>query len=448
MAKTHQFFERTGLNPALIPGYLGLLLFMIGDGVEAGFLSPYLSSLQFTPRQVALVFGAYGLTASFAAWSTGALSDLLGPRRVMWLGLIIWVSFEIAFLFVGLRQGSFLMVVLTYGLRGFGYPLFAFGFLVWIAAATPSRYLGTAMGYFWFAFASGLPTLGSLFASLAIPRIGQYNTFCSSLGLVIAGGLFALLLMREPHGARPIVSTPGSPFRVMSRSITIAWQNPKIAVGGICRAIDTSSEFGFLVFMPAFFMKSVGFSLEQWLRLLSVMFASNVVWNLLHGIIGDKFGWRKTVTYAGGVGCCVTTLLLYYVPHFFGSNFPLILVVGALYGCTLAGYVPLSALMPSLAPESPAAALSILNLGAGISAWLGPAVVGIFLPIAGVQGVIWVFAILYILSAVLSNTLRLKHGTLNYVAIDAEREQGRFRQIDESAAVPTVELTVPYTRDE
>ena len=34
--------ERLGMHPALAVGYLGLLLFMIGDGVEAGFLSPLL----------------------------------------------------------------------------------------------------------------------------------------------------------------------------------------------------------------------------------------------------------------------------------------------------------------------------------------------------------------------------------------------------------------------
>jgi hypothetical protein len=32
------------------------------------------------------------------------------------------------------------------------------------------------------------------------------------------------------------------------------------------------------------------------------------------GRIGDRFGWRKTLTFAGGLGCAVTTLLVYFVP--------------------------------------------------------------------------------------------------------------------------------------
>ena len=34
--------DRLGIYPPLALGYLGLLVFMIGDGVESGFLSPYL----------------------------------------------------------------------------------------------------------------------------------------------------------------------------------------------------------------------------------------------------------------------------------------------------------------------------------------------------------------------------------------------------------------------
>jgi hypothetical protein len=50
-ARTH-FIERIGMHPELAIGYLGLLLFMIGDGVEAGFLSPLLVDLWSTLRHL------------------------------------------------------------------------------------------------------------------------------------------------------------------------------------------------------------------------------------------------------------------------------------------------------------------------------------------------------------------------------------------------------------
>lgn len=406
-SRRHQFIDRLGIHPPFAWGYLGLLLFMIGDGVESGYLSPYLSGRGLSESEVAVVFTVYGVTAAVAAWFSGALSDLWGPRRVMWLGLAIWGVFEVLFLIILGMPNAYWTIVGTYALRGFGYPLFAFGFLVWITAATPARRLGTAVGWFWFAFTGGLPTLGSLLASFTVPLIGAYQTLWVSLGLVLAGGAVALVGTREPTGFRRLAPDGENPVKTLLSSVTIAFRFPKTAAGCVVRIINTAPQFGFLVFLPMFFTRTVGFSLPAWLRLLSAIFLSNIVWNLLFGVIGDKFGWRRTVVWFGGVGSAVTTLLLYYAPAVFGANYTLCLIAGAMYGATLAGFVPLSALMPSLTPDHRGAAMSMLNLGAGASTWVGPAIAGVFLPVIGVGGVMWTFAVLYLISAALALTLRL-----------------------------------------
>jgi polyol permease family len=401
------FIDRLGMYPPLFLGYVGLLLFMIGDGVEAGFLSPYLVGKGFSQEDVGLVFTAYGLTAAVAAWLSGALSDLWGPRQVMAIGLGVWIVFEVAFLLLGVAPSNYPLILATYALRGFGYPLFAFGFLVWITAATPRYRLGTAVGWFWFAFTGGLPTLGSLVARGLIPIVGHYQTLWCSLGLVVLGGLVALIGLREPTGMSRLAPPGENPVLTLLLSVSIAWRKPKTAVGCIVRVINTAPQFGFFVFLPGYFMTTVGFTEAQWLQLLSAMFLSNIIWNLLFGVIGDRFGWRRTVALCGGVGSAVTTLLLYYTPAALGPNYPLALLAAALYGATLAGYVPLSALMPSLAPEHKGAAMSLLNLGAGASVWVGPAIVTLFLVPLGVAGVMWIYAVLYLVSAVLTMFLTL-----------------------------------------
>jgi MFS family permease len=189
--------------------------------------------------------------------------------------------------------------------------------------------------------------------------------------------------------------------------VTIAWRRPKIAIGCIVRMINTAPQFGFLVFLPIFFMETVGFTQPQWLRLLSVIFTSNIIWNLLFGVIGDRLGWRRTIALCGGLGSAVSTLLLYYTPQVYGPDFQMAALAGVFYGATLAGYVPLSALMPSLAPQHKGAAMSMLNLGAGASVWVGPALVAVFLSRVGVVGLMWIFSGLYLLSAVLTLFLTL-----------------------------------------
>ncbi|HZY61257.1 MAG TPA: MFS transporter [Edaphobacter sp.] len=382
---------------------------MIGDGVEAGFLSPFLLDMHFTEAQIALVFTLYGVTAAIASWASGALSDIFGPRKVMWAGLAIWLVFEMPFLLSGINAHNYKVILVTYMLRGFGYPLFAFGFLIWVTHVTPQRYLGTAVGWFWCARTGGLPTLGSLFASFAVPYYGAYKTLWISVILVAIGGLIAMLGIREEQGKKPLATGEENAFLVLLSSVSIAWKKPKIGLGGIVATITTTSEFGFLVCLPIFFVHTVGFTLQQWLQILSIMFATNVVCNLIWGVIADRIGWRITITFAGACGCALTTLGLYYVPHVFGANYFLVVLAGMAYGAALAGFVPIAAIMATLAPESRGAAMSIMNLGSGMSIWLGPAIVGIFLPRFGISGVIWVFAILYFISAIIGFTLKLPH---------------------------------------
>jgi MFS family permease len=230
-----------------------------------------------------------------------------------------------------------------------------------------------------------------------------------SVVLVFIGGLIAMIGIREQEGRKPLAKGGQNALLVLFSSLSIAWTNPKVGLGGIVAAITTTSEFGFLVCLPIFFIHTVGFSLQQWLQILSAMFATNVICNLIWGVIADRIGWRITITFAGACGCALTTLGLYYVPHIFGANYLLVTLAGMAYGAALAGFVPIAAIMATLAPESRGAAMSIMNLGSGMSIWLGPAIVGLFLPHFGIVAVIWVFAILYFISAIISFTLKLPH---------------------------------------
>jgi MFS family permease len=197
------------------------------------------------------------------------------------------------------------------------------------------------------------------------------------------------------------------PIRTLLSSATIAWQVPKIGMGGIVRAMNTAAQLGFLVFLPVYCTKTIGFTLSQWLRLLTALSVVNVIFNLLFGSIGDKFGWRRTIALFGGLGCAASTLALYYSMQGHPPNYMLAVVSGMFFGAMLSAYTPLGAIMAALAPDRKGAAMSILNFGAGASAWVGPAIAGIFLPIIGVGGVMWIYAILYVISATITWTMKV-----------------------------------------
>jgi MFS family permease len=130
-----------------------------------------------------------------------------------------------------------------------------------------------------------------------------------------------------------------------------------------------------------------------------------MVCNIIFGIVGDKIGWVNTIKWFGGVGSGIVTLALYYVPQLVGHNYWIMMIVACCYGATLAGYVPLTALVPSLAPNDKGAAMSVLNLGSGLAAFVGPLVVTVFIGTLGVGGVMWIFAGLYFVGAFLTSFL-------------------------------------------
>ncbi|MEV5302332.1 MFS transporter [Amycolatopsis methanolica] len=404
---------RWGLPAPLFLGYVGLLLFMVGDGVESGFIAPFMADHGAGDEiHASYVITAYGVAVMLASWLSGALSELWGPRRVMWIGLAIWLVFDVLFLAVAVPSENYPLMLITYGIRGFGYPMFAFGFLVWITAVAPVARLGAAVGWFYFAFTGGLPTLGSLVASFTNPALGHYGTLWLSVGILAAGGLLCVLGVRERTGFTRLAPEGVKPVQSLVSSVSIAWKNPRVGVGMIVRIINTAPEFGMLVFFPTIFADQIGFGEGRWLLLVSVIYGTNIFFNLIFGVASDRIGWQRTIFWFGAIGCAISILLLYFVPTSLGADYYWVaLLVGALYGATLAGFVPISALLPSLAPENKGGAMALLNLGAGAAAFVGPAIVSLFLGPAGAAGVVIIFAALYIVAAVLTRFLKLPEAT-------------------------------------
>lgn len=401
--------DRIGLPKVLLLGYIGVLLFMIGDGVESGFIAPYMADHGAgTDVRAGYVMTVYGVTVMLASWFSGALAEVWGPRKVMWIGLGIWAVFDALYLMAALGTENYPMMLLLYGIRGFGYPLFAFGFLVWITDTAPRARLGTAVGWFYFAFTGGLPTLGSLWASFTIPGLGELGTLWSALGLIILGGGIALLGARSRAGGDRLAPPEVTTAQSLANSVSIVKTHPRVLVGCLVRIINTAPEFGMLVYLPRIFSDHIGFGTDKWLQLLAIIYGTNIFFNLIFGALSDKIGWRTTIAGFGAFGCAISVAVLYFVPTWLGPDYYWVAVLaGMLYGATLAGFVPISALIPSMAPENKGGAMALLNLGAGGAAFLGPAVASLFFPLVGAGGVTLVFVALYLVALALTFVLKL-----------------------------------------
>ncbi|MBK1783950.1 RbtT/DalT/CsbX family MFS transporter [Prauserella cavernicola] len=411
------FFDRIGIPHPLRWGFLGVLVFMTGNGTESNFISPHIGAVLGSPEgTVATIIAMYGVAGIVGSYLSGALADLWGPRRVMLIGAVVWIVFEVLFL-LALAAGSLPLVLLTYFLRGFGFPFFAFGFLVWVNIATPESRNGKAVGWFYVMFTGGLPTLGSLFAIGMIPAFGggtagETGAMIASIALVVLGFLIAWFGVRDPRGNRRIAPEGETSAQVLTAGLRLSVQQPKIMMGFLVRLINTAPQFGMFVIFPAVIANDLGWGQARWLTMTVFVYATNILVNAVFGAIGDRWGWQRTVKWFGVFGSAVGLLLWWYVPQAVpaGSTwgFWVSVAAGCVFGCLLAGFVPMGAIMPALAPEHKGAAMAMYTTAAGGAQFLGYGVVALVLALGlGNAGVVWAFVLLYVAAFVMVSFLKV-----------------------------------------
>lgn len=401
MQQTHKHWF--GLPMNLFWGYIAIAVFMSGDGFEMAFLSKHITDMGFSPAQSALVFTVYGLAAALAAWSSGVVAEIITPQKAMRIGFILWVVMHALFMLFGLGMRNYPLMLLFYGIRGLAYPLFIYSFVMMVVQNVPKQQLSSAMGWFWAMYSIGIGCVGSYLPSFTIPLIGETGTLWFAIAWVMAGGLMALILLRNVGQNSPKVDlTPKEKLKELSRAVTILFTNRDIFLSCLIRIINTLSLFGFAVIMPMLFVGQLGFTMSEWLQIWAVFFFVTIFTNIMWGILGEKIGWLRQVRWFGCVGCAISSLAFYYLPVYFGHNFWIALIPAVMLGVTVAAFVPMTAVFPALEPNHKGAAISIYNLSAGLSNFAAPAIASMVLPFFDIVGVVWVYTGLYLVAAVLT----------------------------------------------
>ncbi|WP_230872998.1 MULTISPECIES: MFS transporter [Commensalibacter] len=403
-----------GMPVSLFWGYIAIALFMIGDGLELNFLSKYIVTLGFAEKKVSLIFAAYGLTAAISSWLSGVLAETFGAKKIMMVGAITWIVFHAAFMLFGVIPHNYYMMLLFYGLRGFAYPLFFYAFFYWVVKETPDSQLASAVGWIWSMFTIGFGILGNLLPIYSVRYFGEINTLWQSIGWATAGGAIAFFLLKAPvmEKKNHQIHSFEHKFKGIIQDLSLVFYNRDLAIALITRAICNFSLFGILaVVMPIFYTSEHGghFTDEQWKIISLSIYPIQPFTNVLWGIIGDRIGWLKQMRWAGFIGCGTATILLYFIPVWFPGNIWASIFGILFFALTITAFVPMGAIFPMLTPEHKGAAVSIQNLGGGLSNFGGPALVSLILFTGlGHFSVFIIFGFLYYCAAIMTYFIRLK----------------------------------------
>jgi polyol permease family len=393
-----------GMPLALLGGYIAIVFCMTGDGIEQAFLSKYVVTLGFTAGDSALIFTVYGATAALASWLSGVLADVFTPRRVMLVGVAWWLVFHVLFLWLGLGHLNLPLMLLFYAIRGVAYPLFFYGFFVWVVQRSRPHELASAIGWTWSMFTIGYGIVGSYLPSFTIQWIGYMGTLWMSMAWVFVGGLLIYFFTGGVTAAsNSSIEAGGSKFAEIAKCFTLIFNNRNIALALITRIICNLSLFGFPVIMPLLYTSpQVGFTVPEWARIWGMFFLVQPVTNVLWGLIGDRIGWMRQMRWVGFCGCGTASLLFYWIPLHYPHNMFAASVAALLFAFTVTSFVPMGAIFPMMEPNHKGAAVSVQNLGGGLANFGGPMLAALILPLWGFKGVVIVYGALYYVAAVLT----------------------------------------------
>lgn len=393
--------NRIGIPASLFYGYIGLIFFMLGAGIETSWFSAFLVSSGYEIQLVSVIFSLYGLFVAIFSWLTSFFVNIFSVRKVMIAGLIIYLVSAVI-LIAGIYFELLPVIALAYTLRGASYPLFAYAFLIWITLRSEFKNLGKATSWFWFSFNLGLTIISPLLASLLLKFSNSINILAVGMVMALLGSFFALKVNRDHL---PVFNNNKSILYEMQEGIMILFEYPRLAIGLVVKAINNIGQFGFVIMMPIFLVNH-GYSLSQWGIIWATTYVVNSFAGILFGNLGDYYGWRKIVCYFSGTLTALSCFLIGSVVFYFPGNFFLLMWAFIVFSFGIAAFGPLSALIPAMALEKKTTALSVLNLGSGLSNFLGPVLVTVLFQKFDGFFVLTVFAVLYLLASILAIFLK------------------------------------------
>lgn len=376
--------------------YIGTFLFMLGGCIENSWLSAWLSGQGFEQASVANIFAGYGIVVALTSWLSGVCVDVFGPKKVMVAGFIVYALSSVVFIQFALPSHNFLAILFAYMLRGAGYPLVCYAFLVRLTIQLDKRSQGIGTSWFWVVFNLGFTILGPVLAARLIPQIGHINVLWLGMAGAVLGMACMLFLERNPFVLQPRKMPV---FRELQAGIAIMFERPRVGLAVIVKTINGLGTFGFVVVLPLFLLEK-NFTMEEWASIWGITFISNQFFNIVFGWLGDRIGFRRTIQIFGSILTGVATLIVYWTPMIWGHNYLAFMLAMSLWGAGLAGFVPMTPLVPMMAPDKKGAANSAVNLGSGLGNFVGPAIVALLAGF-GTAAVMYTMSALYFLSAIM-----------------------------------------------
>lgn len=312
--------------------FLGLVLagFLSRFGYQMArspVLPRFAQDLGAAPELIGLIVAASTITGVVIKLPAGALSDLLGRKRMMLLGCLFFAGPPFLYPLV---HSAELLLALRF-LHGFATAIFSPVASAFVADLS-QRGRGEKLG--WFAAANDLgATAGPLLGGLVLFYTASYTTTYLAVGVL--GLLPLVIVLRLPDDGRPPSrgSTLGQRSQQFWGGIAEVLRNRAVLIASTMEAGLYVGYGAFLGFFPPY-AKGIGLNDAEIGLVMGAQLGTTMLAKPLSGRLSDRVG-RKPMILAGLFLCAVT---LPAIPGL--ASFWLLLAVCGLFGLGVAIVTP------------------------------------------------------------------------------------------------------------
>lgn len=322
-----------------------------GETIPQPFQPLFLTSLGLSAAIVGIFYNVKNIIQTVIRTPVGALSDKLGRRRLMLLGLIL---LSIAPLIMALSNDPILPLFAML-IGGLGVSIYYLPSEAYAAGLYPPEKIGEAMGRFhlgWAISAIIEPAVGGLL-TLVFPSFRQIYLVASAVTLVSVGIVF--LLTREEVNNVRVSHEFGNALRSLPVTTIILLKNKRVLISSMVVFIHSFTNWWIPAFFPLF-ASGIGFEVTM---IGIALTANSLLMGLalpIMGRVSDRVGRLKPII----AGLTLSIVGFAFIPFF--KDTLSIIVLMAIIGFGAALVFPVSqALMLEAIPKG--------EKGAGTGLW-------------------------------------------------------------------------------
>ncbi len=304
--------------------FIGLFLFGFIYTIVGPALPFLIEEFNFTLTQAGSIYSLRGFGMILAVLLAGLISDLIGYRKVILAGIVLWTLGLIIF---SVTNSTFLLLAI-WPLIGLGFGAIDTGLNALVAETNKDK--GSALNRLHFWFGAGAFS-GPLFAGFVLSYFHWRTLFFISAGLVI---VYGILMYRLDYP--PIPKTAVSPWKNI-RHVWSLW----LLLLGVVTFGYTGISTTFMGWINTYLTQTLTYSTWLASSILAFYSIGLAVGRLLTSFVAERYSYEKILAISAALSFC-TAILSVYSLHpvwvavgfgltgfFFSALLPLSLAIGA-----------------------------------------------------------------------------------------------------------------------